>query len=108
MRRLAASAALLLASCAQGPTLDQQLSTQIGRSELELVSAWGVPTRTYEVEGRRFLGYDQQRTILMQGPGPYGPRWGWPAAVPVDVSCSITFELRDGRVQGFSHRGQGC
>lgn len=100
---------LLLASCAPGPTLDEQLSTQINRTELELVSSWGVPARSYEVEGRRFLLYEQRRMILLQGPSYYGPRWGgWGAPVAGEVTCNITFELRDGRVQGFSHRGQGC
>ena len=110
--------ALPLAACAQGPTLQEQLQAHVGKSELDLVTTLGVPVRTYEVEGRRFLQYEQRRSVLYQEPGlqrpfyggPWGPRWGYvpgPAVVGV-VGCDITFELREGRVQGFSYRGQGC
>jgi hypothetical protein len=107
----------MLAGCAQGPTLQERLQRHVGQSELELVTALGVPVRTYDVEGRRFLQYEQRRTVFYAEPaafrppayGPWGPRWGWsPAAVPATVECDVTFELREGRVTGFSYRGQGC
>ena len=114
MRRLLL-VALPLAACAQGPTMQERLQVYVGNSELELVTALGVPVRTYEVEGRRFLQYEQRRTAYYQDPGPYrpygfwAPRAGWPGPVlPATIECDVTFELRDGRVQGFSYRGQGC
>jgi hypothetical protein len=116
--RLAALLVLLLAGCADpGPTLQQRLSTFVGRTELELVTQLGVPSRTYEVEGRRFLQYDQRRTVPVAPAfgygapiGPWGPRWGyWPPPPSFAVvECDVTFELVEGRVTGFSFRGQGC
>lgn len=115
MRRflLALPLALLLAACETGPTLDQQLGTFIGRSEGDLVAALGVPTRTFETDGRRFLQFESRRTVFVPQPapyfGPFGPRyWGPPMERPVAVGCDITFEMRDGRAQAFSYRGNGC
>lgn len=107
----------LLAACAQGPTLDQRLSTFIGRSEADLVAALGVPVRTHEVEGRRFLQFEQRRTVEVAQPGmyrpsygPWGPRWGYwaPGSSYAVVGCDLTFTLRDGRVESYSYRGEGC
>jgi hypothetical protein len=116
-----ARAALLLpliaAACAQGPTMEQRLSTFVNRSEGELVAELGVPVRTYDVEGRRFLQYEQRRTIAYSEPGyyrpwfgPWGPQMGyWPAPTSYAVvGCDITFALRNGRVESFTYRGQGC
>lgn len=113
MRRLILALPLLLAACAQGPTLAQRLSTFIGQGEGELVSNLGVPVRTYETEGRRFLQFEQQSTVLVPGDpwgyGYYGFRRPWmtPSTYAV-VRCDITFALRAGRVESFTARGEGC
>jgi hypothetical protein len=108
---------LLVAACTPGPTLQQQLSTFIGRSEADLVAQLGVPVRTHEAEGRRFLQYEQRRTVAMAEPGlyrpyfgPWGPRWGYVPPPPsyAVFACDITFALREGRVESFTFRGQGC
>jgi len=111
-------ALLLLAACAQGPTLDQRLSTFVGRGEADLVAALGVPVRVHEAEGRRFLQFEQRRAVAVAPPptfygpafGPWGPRYGyWPAPPAIaQVRCELTFTLRDARVETFSYRGQGC
>ena len=115
--RFAPLTALVLAACAQGPTLEQRLSTYVNRTEGELVAELGVPVRTYDVEGRRFLQYEQRRTVAYSEPGyyrpwfsPWGPQMGyWPAPTTYAVvGCDITFALRQGRVESFSFRGQGC
>ncbi|NKC34370.1 hypothetical protein [Falsiroseomonas selenitidurans] len=109
----------VLGACAQGPTLDQRLSTHIGESESELVARMGVPLRVHEADGRRFLQFEDRRTVPVAsypGPyhapayGPWGPAFGgWPQPGGlVQVTCAITFALRDGRVEGFSRRGEGC
>ncbi len=108
---------MLLAACAQGPTLQQRLSTYVGRSEGELVAEMGVPVRTHEAEGRRFLQYEQRRTVALAEPGyyrpvwgPWGPRYGYFPSPPSYgvVGCDITFALRAGRVESFTYRGEGC
>jgi hypothetical protein len=117
MIRLLLILPLLLAACAQGPGLRERLSVWVGRSEGDLVAELGVPVRTYEAEGRRFLQYEQRRTVAVAQPafdrpyfGPWGPRFGAfppPPAYAV-VGCDLTFALRDGRVESFSFRGEGC
>jgi hypothetical protein len=120
MRRAAAAALLLLGACATGPTLAQRLSTFVGRGEGDLVAELGVPVRTYEAEGRRFLQYERRRSVLYPGYGGWGGPWGpgfgryggwggWGAPPTVVVSeCDITFALRGGRVEGFTMRGDAC
>ena len=116
MRRLAILPMLLLAGCATGPTLEQRLLPFIGQSEGELVTALGVPERTYETEGRKFLAYEERRSYLMPDPywpRPYGfgrrfgPPWS-PGPYYVTRTCDITFTLRGGRVESFAARGDGC
>ncbi len=115
-RTAALGALLLLGACAQGPTLQQRLSVFMGQGEGDLVAALGVPVRVHEAEGRRFLQFEQRRTVAVAAPQPFpyygrfGPRfsqWPQPPGYAV-IGCDITFELQEGRVQGFSTRGEGC
>jgi len=110
---------LALASCATQPPLEQRLQVWIGRSEGDLVSAFGVPAGTYAVGDRKFLQFDQWRTQIVPGSpvivAPYGRwgGWGWGGAwqtpsTAIMVGCSVTFGLRQGNVDGFSFRGEGC
>ena len=39
----------------------------IGQSELDLVAALGVPVRTYEVDGRKFLTFEERRSYIVAG-----------------------------------------
>ena len=115
MRRsaLACSLALAGAGCATGPTLEQRLSPFVGRSEGDLVAELGVPERTYEVEGRKFLTFEERRSYIVAG-DPYlyrgysrfGPYFSPPGYVT--RACDITFTLRGGRAESFSTRGDGC
>ncbi|KAA2213440.1 hypothetical protein [Teichococcus oryzae] len=113
MRRLMlALPVVLVAACATGPTLDQQLATFIGQSEGDVVARLGVPVRTYEVEGRRFLQFEQHRTILLPGDpwgygGWYRRPWMTPSTYAVE-RCDLTFTLRAGRVESYAARGEGC
>lgn len=128
MRRAAPALALLslaaLSACATGPTISERLSTYVGRSELDLVSALGVPTRSYETGGQKFLAYEEQRTVSVPGAYPggfaggpfvggfgrgfYGGGYAAFGNSYVPVQCDVTFALREGRVASFTYRGQGC
>ncbi|MXP65713.1 hypothetical protein E0493_20390 [Roseomonas sp. M0104] len=113
MRRLIFALPLALAACATGPTLSQRLSTFIGQGEGDLVAGLGVPVRTYEADGRRFLQFERQRTVLVPGDpwsyGYYGMRrpWAVPSSYAVE-RCDITFILRGGRAESFTLHGEGC
>jgi hypothetical protein len=109
---------LALSACAVGPTIDDRLASYVGRTELELVTALGVPTRDYETGGQKFLQYEEQRTIALPGGfagapiGPYGRGYyggfGLSYTTYAPVQCDVTFALRDGRVASYTYRGQGC
>ena len=120
--RLALFAALL-AGCASGlagcaNSLAERgatLKTLVGMSEADLVRTLGVPTRTAEVEGNRFLAYRENRLDIVPG-APMG-FWAWHGGLvyggglPPEVvqrTCETTFELVDGRVRGFTLRGNAC
>jgi hypothetical protein len=105
---------LALAGCGVGPPLQDRLAPWVGRSEADLVSAFGVPAGTYEVDGRKFLQFEQRRTQIIpsdpfpyRGYGRFGPLWS-PSPGYIVVGCDITFALRRGVVDSFSFRGDGC
>jgi hypothetical protein len=117
MRRVLLALPVLIAACAQGPGLSERLSTWVGRSEGDLVAEFGVPVRTHEADGRRFLQFEQRRSVAVPQPGfdrpfvsPWGPRFGyWPPQPAVAViGCDLTFAIRGGRVESFSFRGEDC
>jgi len=125
---------VLLAGCA--PTRQErlaELNKLVGKNEAEVVSALGVPTRTYEANGIRFVAYDERRLGLAPatvagGPwgGPWGGAWGGPwgggpwgtygwygggfVGYPVTVEriCETTFELAGGVVRAVALHGPGC
>jgi hypothetical protein len=110
-----AALALLALACTPVPPLQERLQVWIGRSEVDLVSAFGVPAGTYEVDGVKFLSFVQQRTQIVPADYPFyrpygrfGPIMGpaWPATIL--LACQVTFALRRGVVESFSFRGEGC
>ena len=101
----------LMASCAVGPSRQQLLAPLIGVSEADLVSRMGVPNRTYETGGIKFLAYDQQRVDVFPAYPWWGPWWGgnyggWPQVIV--RGCETTFEIEGGRVRSFTLRGNDC
>ncbi len=111
----------LLAGCVDYEKQEEAyLSTMVGLSEAELIQRMGVPQRTYEANGHKFLAYEHQSESYMSeddfgggfgmmGMGPYGfgePDFG---SGEVDIStCQTVFDLVKGYVQSFSRHGDGC
>lgn len=112
--------ALAIAGCAVGPPLEQRLLPFVGQTEGDLVAALGVPERTYEADGRKFLTFEDRRSYIVAGAAPlyggygrfgygglgYGPFFSPPGYVV--RTCEITFAVRNGRAESFSFRGDGC
>lgn len=106
---------LLLAACANEPPIEVRLQPFVGKTEAELVQALGIPNATYEAGGDRFLQYEERTSTVYPGDPFWGGfgyrRFGAPIATPPLVivrNCSVTFLLRQGRVAGFTFRGNGC
>jgi hypothetical protein len=122
MRPLVAAliAVPLLAGCATPePQADRQaaLGKLVGQSEADLVRQMGIPTRSFDTDGHRFLAYLERHVDITPATGPWAPFWGWwgagsygPDVAPmvVDFVCETTFEISGGKVQSFQVRGNAC
>jgi hypothetical protein len=115
-------ASLLLSGCVASGIAQRQaeLATFVGAPEADLVRSFGVPARTYDTGGKRFLAYTDRRLDVL--PGGYGGfgyggfgygggRFGYGGGFPADVVervCETTFELDGGRVSSATLRGNAC
>jgi hypothetical protein len=104
----------LLAGCVNQPAAHQPWFGQlVGQPEAVLVQQMGVPNRTYETGGVKYLAYDERRVDIIPGYPSYNPfftGWyggGFPPEV-VDLRCETTFEIAGGVVQSFTQRGNAC
>ncbi|MBO1359662.1 hypothetical protein J2D73_07625 [Acetobacter sacchari] len=75
-RLCAVAAAAVLTACSSGPSAEQraQLNTLIGKTEVDVIRAYGVPTRTFQASGHTFLAYIDNQTSYSPGTGS---AWGW-------------------------------
>ncbi len=113
----------LLGGCTDGGAARRaQANALIGQSEADLVRTLGVPTRTIETDGRRFLAYEDRRLDVVPGFGGGYAGFGFggfnrfgglgfgtsfPEEI-VERGCATTFELNGGRVQAWTLRGNDC
>jgi hypothetical protein len=90
-----------------------ELGQLIGQPESVLIQRMGVPNRTYETDGVKYLAYDEQRVDIVPGYPTYNPfftGWyggGFPPEV-VELRCETTFEIAAGTVKAFTLRGNAC
>ena len=108
--------AIPLVGCGNGLAARQAYLNQfIGHPDSELVQRLGVPMRTYETKGVRYLAYNESRVQLIPSLPPYGsgPWWnradggGAPTQV-VNLVCETTFAVADGNVKSYTLRGNAC
>ena len=104
----------LLAGCADQLAARQAALGRLGgQPEAALVQQMGVPTRSYETGGVKYLAYDDHRVDIVPGFPNYNPfftGWyggGFPPQV-IDLRCETTFEVTDGVVKAFTLRGNAC
>ena len=113
-----------VAGCA--PPIDRSpyLNALVNQPETEVVRRLGVPARTYETAGHRFIAYQERQTSLYSsgpsfafggfgggygyGGGFGGLGYGFSNSQVVERICETTFEITDGRVTTWSLRGNGC
>ena len=118
------AAPVLLGACVSGPDRGQVLNSLIGQPETTAVQVLGVPSRTYEAEGHKFLAYTEQRSqVIDRGPflfggfggfgyGPgFGPGFGYGGFFPSEVvvrGCETTLDVVGGVVRTWALRGNAC
>lgn len=88
-----------LAACADHAMQEARARRQaflaglVGQTEADAIRALGLPQQTYEVDGHRFLAYNQ--------PAPFSDfSFGPPVAI-----CQTTVEIYQGKVQSASMHG---
>jgi len=123
--RMTAGSLLLaaaLAGCGSSGTGEPavaETSPFVGRPEAELIRARGVPNRTTEAGGSRFLVYEtggggggSPSFGVGVGGGSGGSGIGVGLGFPIfgggSRLCTTTFEVRDGQVVGSRAEPAGC
>ena len=109
-----------LSACSGRADRSAYLNTLIGQQETELLRQLGVPTRTFDTGGHRFLAYEEQHSSEIFGGGFggglgsfYGRGFagfgfaGYPVEV-VTYRCETTFEIENQRVTSWALRGNDC
>jgi hypothetical protein len=84
-----------LAGCATTGNYEDMLKTWVGRSEDELVQAWGPPSSVYQSAGAKYFTYARSRTC---GAG-HGS---------ITCLCTTSFELANNRITSWRWDGNGC
>ena len=115
-RALLLAAVLLAAGCASRlAEREAYLAQFVGVSETDLVRQLGVPDRTVETGGTRFLAYVEKRTEIVRPPPMFVPWFGGPRLVApirpseiVEHVCETTFEVTGGKVTAYRLRGDAC
>jgi hypothetical protein len=125
MRALPVLALVLLAACATPAGFDARMQGFVGVTEGDLVQAIGIPDGDFTTpDGRRFLQYERlgiaspsTAPVIGFGVGGFGWRGGYASGVGIGTAfpayappppCSVTFEMRAGRVASYTRRGTGC
>ncbi len=109
----------ILAGCAYpSPQHVAALNALVGKSEADLVRTYGVPVRSVETGGSKFVAYnDHHIESFPDYPyfgGAYGWRggWGWGGGFGYgdiqEFNCETTFELQADVVKRWSLRGNAC
>jgi hypothetical protein len=108
-----------LAGCASQQDYLNKLATYEGMTERQLIETKGVPTNSYEVEGRKYLSYVTVRSDYHGEPGLYGGTgigMGRGTMIGTGVtfggggyrtySCENTFVIFKGIVEKAGYKGR--
>lgn len=112
-------AVLLLAGCATSANYQKTLNAWVGEDEAVLVTKWGKPQKTYQVDGFTYLVYvttgevsspglmaDSQNTVV--GTSIFGGANGWIPSLTFWSTCQTTFEIQKNKVVSFEFKGADC
>lgn len=99
------------------------LNALVGQPETAVVAQFGVPAKTFEAGGHRYLAYTATRSEVIGGGGFYGGGFGGYGygggyggigaftTIPTEIvarTCETSFDIVAGRVQGWALHGNAC
>lgn len=113
---------IFLTGCATATTknYDMMLNQWLNKTELQLVSYWGAPDKTYKLGNQEFLSYySQYNEDVPEVTDNYQPFFinGLPDYDPIEENinyqvvpqiCKTTFTIENNIVVAWNHHGSGC
>jgi hypothetical protein len=119
MKRGLIVAALALAGCQTTEGFDKFASGFVGQSEAAIIGRFGVPDKTYEAGGTKYLAFTRSQTSYSPGVAPsyqsnvigntvYTTSVGGMAPSVYTANCTLNFQITKGVVSGYSFNGNGC
>lgn len=110
---------LFICGCATQENYEKYLRPWIGKSETELISSFGPPTRFYENEDRRYLTWDLSTTYTTPvssrtqyynnaytGYGSSSTTFS--GGYTYSYGCTTTAIIKDKVVIGWQYKGNAC
>jgi hypothetical protein len=98
---------MALSGCVAPSGPNPFLQAQLGKTEIDLVRALGVPNRSFETSGHKFIAYESSTQWVDYWGGGWR-RWDWGPQEVVTNTCETTFDLVDGKVSAYQQHGNGC
>jgi len=105
MRPILVALLLVALGCATTKKYERVLQSWVGSTENQLIASWGVPTRTYENGGMKFLEYTRSSGMMMQA--NYNPYVGYQGQAHSKY-CTTTFTVNNDRIISWSWQGNTC
>jgi hypothetical protein len=119
MKALAIVLTLMLAGCATTAKFAEKVDANIGKTEAELVKAWGPPDSVHTVGESKWLSYLRARSGSVPSVPPIyttsvvgntvvsTPSGGIPGYT-YSLTCKVDYEIKQGIVQSSRFEGNGC
>ena len=101
---------IILSSCATQIELENSLESWVGSSELDLIDAWGPPTRHYATDDLKYLTWDNRTQYVIPG-GSYDYGNGYVHNTPAmleNLNCDVTMIIKDKRISSWRYEGNNC
>lgn len=116
LRPLTLFLGLALVGCASQARYGEMMQSWVGKSEADLVLAWGPPHRTHQLNNRTYYSYGMNRLESYNGPGFMAGSsgqtfWGLMLGGSTKIEsrhCDSVFELERQTVTRVSFRGDDC
>lgn len=119
MRIIPLLAMAIVSGCATQGKYEAKLNSMIGYSEIDVVSTFGLPERSYEIGEHKFIKYSDNSTGYIPATSPsytttfignkaYTQAYGGTSAINVDFNCNTTFDIVDGYVRDWRISGNNC